>query len=539
MTRLSMRRSGSILLAASAIFLICALLGIGNRSALSDAKNASGQLICNLTVREKLMSAVYKVYGAKDQPISLWLAKTVFKNDTAGYLKDLKVRYKLGEYADWCPWQTYPSLTPTETVVDLYYPILSEKCAKLANRAPAELEMEAEYVDASGRKQTIQQSQRLMVLGRQEYYPTDLSSIETTGTIQDFKTNFPLLAAWVTKTDPPVAGLASLANKAAGGVGATTSVKDCIAVLEQLYEIMRGIHITYQHPAGQTEQNRLFDMMLIQNVQYPRDTIQKRSGTCIDLAILYAAMMESVGIPSRLVGLKGHVFPIAELPNGTLLPVEATGVGGGGDASMDFVEAVKTGQKEWKELQDSGEYVLIDCQKLWGWGISSPELEPLPADILERWGITEDVIRGRRVPQPAVQGAGGGGGGGGQQAAAMVPGMWSFSVAHPNGNQLQGTAQVTVQGNRVQIVSVLVYPVLGPDGMQHQAQEQSMIVGQIQGSRLDAACSQAVWTLDGAQVPPQGLPFRIQLMIAGGGRAAAGTVTNAQGVSAQLAMQAR
>lgn len=66
-----------------------------------------------------------------------------------------------------------------------------------------------------------------------------------------------------------------------------------------------------------------------------------------------------------------------------------------------------------------------------------------------------------------------------------------------------------------------------------------MIVGQIQGSRLDAACSQAVWTLDGAQVPPQGLPFRIQLMIAGGGRAAAGTVTNAQGVSAQLAMQAR
>ncbi|MCX6551101.1 MAG: transglutaminase-like domain-containing protein [Acidobacteria bacterium] len=552
MTRLFMRRLGSILAAASVIFVVFALIGTWYGPALGGAKDASGQLLCNLTVREKLISAAYKVYGAKDQPISLWLAKSVFKNDTPGYIKDLKVRYKLGEFADWCPWQTYPSLLPTQTVVDLYYPILSEKCARLANRTPAELQMECEYLDSSGRKQTLQKSERLTVLGRQEIYFGDLSSREWNGTIQDSLTYGPLLAAWVTKTDLPAAGLAALGNKAAGGVGAYTSVDNCIAVLAQLYEMMRRIHITYQFPAGQVERDRSFDIRYIQTVQYPRDVIQKRSGTCIDLAILYAAMMEAVGIPSRLVATTGHVFPIAVLPNGLMLPVEATGVGGGGTASVGFADAVKIAEKEWQDLQANGQFVMFDCQSLWGAGVSSPELDPLPADILERWGITEAALRDGGVPPQSVpRDPGGAGGappqapplppdpGGDGQQAVMVPGNWVIAVTNPGGSQVQGVAQVAVQGNRVQMVSMVSYPVTGPDGKEHRAQEQSSIVGQIQGQRLEAQCSEAVWTLDGTRVQPKGLPYKIQLTIASGGRAASGTVINAEGGSAQLSMQLR
>ena len=529
-----LRIVGVLLVTAGVMFMIMAIGGArDNKPAIDGAKSASGQLVNNFYVREKLISGAYKVYGAKDQPLSLWLAKTVFKNETPGLIADLKVRYKLGEYADWCSWQTYPSLVPTETVVDLYYPLLSDKCAKLSSRTPAELQMECEYLDAAGRKHTIQNSRRLTILGKQEIYFNDLSSQEKTGSIQDFMAYSDLLAAWVTKADPPVAGLASMANKAAGGVGAGGNVTDCVKVMEQLYEIMRSIHITYQHPATQIEKNQSFDMMLVQSVQYPRDTIQKRSGTCIDLAILYAAMMESVGIPAQLVSLRGHVFPIAELPNGVLLPVEATCVGGGGAESEDFATAVKAAQKKWQELKESGEFVLTDCRKCWGAGISTPELEPLPADILERWSISEKNIQGNEVQQIAP-----GNGGVGKPSTMLAPGAWQFTIEQMGtGSKIQGTVQVAVQGNSVQMVFALAYPITGQDGMQHRAQEQNTFTGQLQGQQVIAQCTQAIWSIDGMQVAPQGLPFTLKLNITGNGRSASGTVQNSQGSGTQLAMQ--
>lgn len=144
------------------------------------AAPAGGELTCRMNVREKLISGAYKVYGLKDQPISLWLAKTIFRNETNGTIKDLKVRYKLGEYADWCPWQTHAALVPTQTVVDLYRPILSSKSAGLTSRTPAELEMEYQYVDSAGNKKTVHKNQRLTMLSRREFYFTNLKTEERT-----------------------------------------------------------------------------------------------------------------------------------------------------------------------------------------------------------------------------------------------------------------------------------------------------------------------------------------------------------------------
>ncbi|MCK4626763.1 MAG: hypothetical protein KAV00_15740, partial [Phycisphaerae bacterium] len=104
---LLLRVLGTVSALLGLLFLIFALLGVG-----SDGNGAAGdgELTCRMHVREKMISGAYKVYGLKDQPISLWLAKAIFKNETGGTITDLKVRYKLGEYADWCPWQTHAAM---------------------------------------------------------------------------------------------------------------------------------------------------------------------------------------------------------------------------------------------------------------------------------------------------------------------------------------------------------------------------------------------------------------------------------------------
>lgn len=546
--KLALRALGSMFGLLALLFFVFALVNLGGGKGSGGSDEAGGELQIKLSVKDKVISGAYKVYGLRSDDINLWLGKTVFTNQTGGIIKDLRVRYKLGEYADWCSWQEHPKLVPTQTVVDLYNPILSSKIASLTSRTPGELQMEAEYTLADGTKKTLQKSERLTVLSPQEFYFTDLGSEERTGSFQDFSTNAHLLAAWVTSQDLAVSGLASMANKLAGGVGATQNDQAALQVMAALYEIMRGIGITYQHPQAQVEQNKSFDIMLVQTLQYPRDTIRKRSGTCIDLALLYASMMSSVGLRAALVLLDGHAFPMGITPTGRLIPVEATGVGGGGQKSADFNQVVNIGAKEWNELQQTGRYVLVEVQKAWGLGITAAELPALPADILDRWKIT-DLLSGRRIAVPTgggegtAQGGGGEGGGneggGGSEIQAMAQGNWSFSVTQANGRKLSGQAQVGYEGGQLKMYFVLRYSAPGADGQIHQAQEQNLFIGSQSGRTVAAQCTQAVWTLDGTQIPAQGLPYRMKLTVAQNGRSASGIVVGSTGESVRLSMKAR
>ena len=134
--------------------------------------------------------------------------------------------------------------------------------------------MEYEYVTASGEKKRAKDSKRLTFMGRREFFFTDLKEEEKTGSFQDQNTYSPLLSAWVTLADMPVAGLASLANKRAGGVAAGASDKECLEAMEQCYEIMRDIKITYQHPANMVDASKQYEPLEVQSLQYPRDTIE-------------------------------------------------------------------------------------------------------------------------------------------------------------------------------------------------------------------------------------------------------------------------
>jgi hypothetical protein len=119
-------------------------------SFFSGLEAPQGELTHNMRFKEKVITGVYKTYGVKDAPVPMWLAKAVFHNGMNGRITNLRVRYKVTEYSDWCSWHNYVAVDPNQTVVDVYYPILSSTCARLTSRAPTELQMEYEYTDPSG-----------------------------------------------------------------------------------------------------------------------------------------------------------------------------------------------------------------------------------------------------------------------------------------------------------------------------------------------------------------------------------------------------
>ncbi len=127
----------------------------------------------------------------------------------------------------------------------------------------------------------------------------------------------------------------------------------------------------------------------MQNVKFPRDVLREKSGACLDLAVFYAAAANAVGIKPYLAVVPGHCFPVFQLPEGGLIGIEATGVEGGLEqgkiASWEFV--VKLASELLEKRMKERLIVLVDVHQLWARGVSNPELEPLPPDILSKWGI--------------------------------------------------------------------------------------------------------------------------------------------------------
>jgi len=527
MNKKGARIAGAALVVISVVFLVLALTG---RPAGGEG---DGDLEVSLQTREYVMSGVYKVYALRGEPAGLWVAKTIFCNKTGSPVTNLRVRYKLEGFSDWGAWHTHKRLVPTQTVVDSYYPLLSDRCARQTSRTPTELAMEYEYEDARGEKHTGEMTERLTMLGVREVVYRTLPLEEIHGQFQEFFANSPLTAAWVTPDDKAVSGLAALANEKALGAGASISDKNCLRVMREIYEIMRTIRITYQSPGGGGSNfgDKSFDPMLVQSVQYPRDTIRKRSGTCIDLAILYASMLKSQGIKPYLVMLPGHCFPIGELPtSGSFVPVEATCVGGGGRNSLDFDQAVKIAQKEWAGLLKSGQFMLVDIDKCIELGIVPPELEPLPEDILQRWKITEMVganSSSGRAPGTRTRRT--------RTAQATIrSGLWKVTLAD-SGRQVQCVAKVQVAGSRVTLLFSIQYTMTDQKGVRHRCEELNRFDGTIQGNVITAQCQTAVWKMDGRQVTPK-LPINLQLRVSADGRSARGLAGGPSG-QVQVTMQ--
>jgi hypothetical protein len=357
----------------------------------SEPGSGPARLTYDLKVKDRLMTSVYKVYGLGGAMAAHWLAKGVFKNTGTSRIRNLRVRFRLDRYSEWSGWSKFPEVVPGQTVVTLFHPVLDASIARLKSNSPADLRIGWSYEDATGKREEDEDTKRLVLLGVNEFVFSNLVAGESFGTWNEQFNNAPLLAAWVSRNDAVVKQLAAMANRMAGGIGATTDEVSAARVLAACYELLRANDFTYQHPPSLLDKTVSFDVRQVQNVKFPRDTIRDRSGTCIDLAILYAAMVNALGLEPHLALVPGHCFPVVRLPgSGNLVGVEVTGLQGGlRHGSAPFEQVLPKGIEELKEAMEDGRLYLIDLRDLWTRGMANPELDELPADILEKWGIQE------------------------------------------------------------------------------------------------------------------------------------------------------
>ena len=346
------------------------------------------QINLDLLYHKDIMTCAYKVYA--DPTIEngqYWAAKAIIRNTGTAPMYNVKISYSMGQYADSASPDTYSYVMPGGAVVDCYYPLISQEVATFKTENPAHLNITCTYEDAHGHTHSEQHTKLISLLGINQFVSSNLTAdqVQMTNVVSnwmDMNNNAPLLAAYVTKTDDPVKQFAGYISELAGGVEAAGSDKDALTWLQAAYNMELVNNIVYQTPSG------FFDgTHEVQDVKFPRDTLRAKSGTCIDLAILYSSLAESVGLNASLMLVPGHCFSVITLPGGQMVGIENTGLGGG-DQRQGFPWALKFGTQELQKHLQDGRYYLINIDKNQGiYNITPPNLPPVDTNFLTECGI--------------------------------------------------------------------------------------------------------------------------------------------------------
>jgi len=124
----------------------------------------------------------------------------------------------------------------------------------------------------------------------------------------------------------------------------------------------------YQVSSGKTD--------VVDYIQYPRETMRRKSGDCDDLVAIYSASLESLGIYTLVVEVPGHMFMMFSTgidadadgyTNNDLyviykdklwIPVETTIVG------SSFVKAWEMGALNYYKWKDKG-LTILDVHESW------------------------------------------------------------------------------------------------------------------------------------------------------------------------------
>lgn len=290
------------------------------------------------------------------------LGKAILKNSSAISIKDIDISLFIEKYMDNPKHCISIRELPgnTEKEIDLFA-LFSEKILEITEDTKVSAKIIMNYT-LKGKEEEREKTATLRIYNRNAMTWDD-----------DEKA-----AAFVTAKDPVVL---DLSKNVAGLVEEKSSraVDKNLRMLIGLHEALRlyGLSYVVDPTTPYTEFSQ--DKMVVDFLQFPRQTLKYKAGDCDDLSILYCALLESIGIETAFVTTPGHIYIAVALnmepeeakkhfhqpdnlilqDNKVWLPLEVTMVQSG------FLEAWQMGAKEWRENIDKGKANLYPTHTAW------------------------------------------------------------------------------------------------------------------------------------------------------------------------------
>jgi hypothetical protein len=295
-----------------------------------------------------VFTAAYKYYSV--EPIGT----IQIRSNTNETLQDVKISLRLKRYSDFFTEKTIPKLEPG-TVQEIPVTItFNDKILEVTEDTPAQVDIQASYFSDNEEK-IVSKNAPLTIYSRNAISWKDKNRV----------------ASFITPKDPPVVEFTRVGIRSFLKPLKASTIGKPLAKAVLFYEAMNGLNISYVQDPLTPYATASNDPEILDFVQFPRETLRRKTGDCDDTSVLLAAMLESIGVETALVDTPGHIFVMANLeesdPNiigfpeerfveyrGTLwVPIETTKLG------SDFTQAWQEGISKVNEGRDKNHLEFV------------------------------------------------------------------------------------------------------------------------------------------------------------------------------------
>jgi hypothetical protein len=307
----------------------------------------------------QIFPAMYKYYDT--HPIGSATVKNVGKYATS----EIEIRFFLDQYMDDPPKLSarLDRLEPGEEILVDIYALFNENVLSIVESAKLSSEIRAEYM-----------------IGENEGYDTETLTLSTydRNTMQwddDRK-----IAAFVTAQDEEIRrtarNVASMVRDS-GLAGFNREFQLAVAMMG----MMEALNCAYVvDPSKSYGNSSNVDEIVVDSVQFPRQTLQYRAGDCDDLSTTFNALLESVGVETAFITVPGHIYSAFRLDmsseqagrtfsqahdliflddDTTWVPVETTSL------RLGFLEAWRKGGQQWRKFDADGQAGFHRVRESW------------------------------------------------------------------------------------------------------------------------------------------------------------------------------
>ncbi len=302
----------------------------------------------------EIFSSAYKYYESNA------IGAVTIRNNSGNAFPSAKLSFSIKDYMDYPSEIQLQDIAANQEVKLDLKPVFSNKILDVTENTPIQSELALTYYMA-GEARTVTRS-----------FPITLYERHAMRWDQKAK-----LGAYVTPKDPPVVEFSR--SVVQQYVDAFPNLHSSLVYARGIYGALGVLGVNYIVDPTSPFQEFSENAASVDYLQYPRDTLSRKSGDCDDLSILFAACMENLGVGTAFIDVPGHVFimfntgvtekdrmtlgfpdELLVLHQGTVwIPVEMTMVG------SSFTRAWQKAAEEYRDWAARGKAEIIVTQKAW------------------------------------------------------------------------------------------------------------------------------------------------------------------------------
>ncbi len=294
-----------------------------------------------------IFSNSYKMYE-KDG-----IGRIKLTNNTSKPMEKIKVSFMLKDFMDFSTEGKIDKLMPGESEELVLKAVFNNSILTLTEDSSVQAMIEASYFD-NGKRVTYSKNPTVNVYDKHRLSWSERERF----------------AAFVTPKDPPIVSLVRSV------VGEFKETKDEIQLAAGFFDALGLYGLTYIQDPSNPYQVSSGKGDAVDYIQFPRETLERKSGDCDDLVAFYSAGLESMGMNTRVLEVPGHMFMMFStgipadddgytmdnmyvIYEGVLwVPVETTLVGN------SFIKAWENGSATYYKYKDNG-LTILDVHSAW------------------------------------------------------------------------------------------------------------------------------------------------------------------------------